>query len=367
MILVCAIFLRKGEKMVKKTPLYSQHLASKGKMVEFAGYYLPIHYENGIMYEHKIVREQVGMFDVSHMGEFILEGSEAEGNVQNLITGDIQNLTVGKVRYSLMCYPNGTVVDDLLIYKLSNNKFLLVVNGANKEKDSEWIVSNLFGDVIFLDVSDNIGQIAIQGPQSESILAQMTTDIPTKYYTFIEDADLLGVKVCISRTGYTGEDGFEIYCDAVDTPQIWENLLALKVTPCGLGARDTLRLEAGMPLYGHELSDSITPLEAGLSMFVQTEKPNFIGKEVLLLPRQRKRIALQVVDRGIAREGCEVYVNQQKVGFVLSGTFSPTLGVAIVTALVDVNTDKESSFSIDVRGRLLQAKSTSFPFVKKSR
>lgn len=357
--------------MEKKTPLYECHLEAKGKIVEFGGYLLPIQYESGIMTEHKAVRENVGMFDVSHMGEFVMEGNDALANVNYLFTNDFTDLLLGGVRYSIMCQPDGTTVDDLLVYRMKEDKFYIVVNASNRDKDREWIMANMFGDVRFEDISDSIGQIAIQGPNSEKVVEKLTNQIPQKYYTFIDEVVFAGKKVLISRTGYTGEDGFEVYCQAEDTPHLWNEVLKageeFGLIPCGLGCRDTLRFEAGMPLYGHELSETISPVEAGLKMFVKLEKEKFIGKEALSKDRLRKRMAFKVVDKGIAREHCDVYANDVLVGHTTTGTFSPTLNQAIFTALIDVNVSNDASFTVDVRGRRLKAEVTKFPFVRKSR
>lgn len=357
--------------MEKKTPLYECHLEAKGKIVEFGGYLLPIQYESGIMTEHKAVRENVGMFDVSHMGEFVMEGNDALANVNYLFTNDFTDLPLGGVRYSIMCQPDGNTVDDLLVYRMKEDKFYIVVNASNRDKDREWIMANMFGDVRFEDISDSIGQIAIQGPNSEKVVEKLTNQIPQKYYTFIDDVVFAGKRVLISRTGYTGEDGFEVYCQAEDTPHLWNEVLnageEFGLIPCGLGCRDTLRFEAGMPLYGHELSETISPVEAGLKMFVKLDKENFIGKEALSKDRLRKRVAFKVVDKGIVREHCDVYVNDDLVGHTTTGTFSPTLNQAIFTALIDVNVSNDNPFTVDVRGRRLKAEVTKFPFVRKSR
>ncbi len=357
--------------MEKKTPLYECHLEAKGKIVEFGGYLLPIQYETGIMTEHKAVRENVGMFDVSHMGEFIMEGNDALANVNFLFTNDFTDLPLGGVRYSIMCQPDGNTVDDLLVYRMKEDKFYIVVNASNRDKDREWILSHTFGDVRFTDISDDIGQIAIQGPNSEKVAAKLTGQIPQKYYTFIDDVTFAGKKVLISRTGYTGEDGFEVYCQKDDTPHLWNEVLKageeFGLIPCGLGCRDTLRFEAGMPLYGHELSETINPVEAGLKMFVRLDKPDFIGKEALSKERTRKRLAFKVTDKGIAREHCDVYADDVWVGHVTTGTFSPTLNQAVFTALVNADVSSEAQFTVDIRGRRLKAEITKFPFVRKSR
>ncbi|MBC7959498.1 MAG: glycine cleavage system aminomethyltransferase GcvT, partial [Vallitaleaceae bacterium] len=264
-----------------KTPLYESHVAAGGKIVPFAGYLLPIQYAEGIVTEHMAVRTKAGLFDVSHMGEVLLSGPSALANVQMLVTNDCEKMVVGQVKYTPMCNEAGGVVDDLMVYKLDQERYLLVINAANRHKDVAWIKAHLFGDVVCEDISDATAQIALQGPKALEILRKLTKDayIPEKYYTFVEKGMVADLACIISRTGYTGEDGFEFYCSQEDAPHLWDTLLEagneFGLIPCGLGARDTLRLEAAMPLYGHEMNEEITPIEAGLSIFVKMNKTDF--------------------------------------------------------------------------------------------
>ena len=327
---------------VKRTPLYDAHVALGGKIVTFAGYELPIQYE-GIIEEHEAVRSYAGLFDVSHMGEILVEGVEAFEAVQYLVTNDINNLKDGQVLYTLMCYENGTVVDDLLVYRKNQNNFLLVVNAANIEKDYEWIESVLSQKNTFVsNLSEDYGQLALQGPEAQGVLQKFVDfDLDEiSFFHFKENVDLKGISAMISRTGYTGEDGFEIYVAKEDLLKVWNMLLASddKLKPIGLGARDTLRFEANLPLYGHEISDEITPLEAGLKMFAPLDqKDDFIGKDALIKSMEdgveRKLIGI-ALDKGIAREGAEVFKEGQKVGYVTTGYMSPTLNKALALALV---------------------------------
>ena len=346
--------------MERKTALYDRHIAAGGKMVPFAGYLLPVQYQKGIIAEHQAVRQAAGLFDVSHMGEFVMRGPDALSNINRLLTNDFWNLAPGGVRYSPMCYETGGTVDDLLVYRLEEDVYYIVVNAANKDKDFEWIKENLTGDA----------QVALQGPKSADILKEVAKSemIPEKYYTFVENGEISGLQCLISRTGYTGEDGFELYCESTDAGRLWDLLLeageAHGLTPCGLGARDTLRLEAGMPLYGHELSAEITPREAGLGPFVKMEKDAFIGKDALEAPRSRKRIGLRLLDRGIAREGAAVFDDGgNRIGTVTSGTMSPTLSAAIAMALVSADFSGETLFA-EVREKKLKAETVNLPFYR---
>lgn len=353
--------------MDKKTALYNEHLAAHGKIVSYADYLLPIQYDTGILTEHHAVRNQAGIFDVSHMGEFILEGKDALNNLNYLLTNDFTDLAIQKARYAILCTEEGYAVDDLIVYKLDNEKYLLVVNASNCTKDFKWIQNHLFGDVEFTNISDEVSQIALQGPMSETILAKITDTVPEGNYTFVTAT--FNDKPClISRTGYTGEDGFELYSDGETIVYLWKKLLeegqAEGLIPCGLGCRDTLRLEAGMPLYGHELSSSITPLEAGLKPFLKMDK-DFIGKDALEKEITRKKIGLVLTERGIARENYIVSQNGKEVGYITSGTFSPTLNQAIAIALVNKDVNIEEEFDIDVRGKGIKAERVKLPFYRK--
>lgn len=353
--------------MVKKTPLYDIHLELNGKMVEYAGYYLPIQY-SGIIEEHNIVRNNVGLFDVSHMGQFIIEGKDALKFINLLVSNDITNLQVNKIRYSPMLNENGGIIDDLLIYKLDEEEYMLVVNAANKEKDFKWIIDNLIDDVIVYDASDNICQIAIQGPNSEKVMKKLSDKLPERFYSFIE-VDINGINVLISRTGYTGEDGFELYFDSNEGINMYKKLLKagkeFEIKPCGLGCRDTLRLEASLPLYGHEMSEEISPLDTGLERFVKFDKDNFIGKDSLK-DKNKTRIGLKIVDRGIVREDSEILYEDKQIGITTSGTFLPYLNGAYAMAIVDKEYSKVGNIvECIVRNRKIKAEIISLPFYKR--
>lgn len=355
--------------MDKKTPLYATHEALGATMVPFGGFIMPIHYAKGILTEHKAVREKAGLFDVSHMGELTLSGPDALANLNRLISNDFTDLEIGKIRYGILVRADGTAVDDLLVYKRNVDDYLIVVNASNIDKDDAYFRDHLKGQFTYANVSADYGQIALQGPLSEFILRRLTDSIPQAYYSFIDTVDLNGIPTLISRTGYTGEDGFELYCAAEHTVKLWDAVMsagsAYGLEPCGLGARDTLRLEAAMPLYGHELDDTTTPIEAGLKFFTKLDKPEFIAQAALSLPPSKRRIGLRLIDRGIAREGNDIYVNGNRVGRITSGTLSPTLGVAIAMGYVDPEVVNETAFDIDVRGRHLKAEKVKLPFYKK--
>lgn len=357
-----------------KTPLYDCHIAAGGKIVPFAGYLLPVQYI-GVIKEHMAVRTACGLFDVSHMGEFLLKGTDAFANVQNLFCNDFSNMYGGQVRYSPMCNERGGIVDDVLIYRINAEEYLLVVNAANRHKDAEWVKAHLFDEVKFEDISDNIAQLALQGPKAKEIAAKIVPPegIPQKYYSFLKDINVNGINCIVSRTGYTGEFGYEFYCAAEDGPKLWNMLLEAgaeyQLIPCGLGARDTLRLEAAMPLYGHELTDDITPLEAGLDFFVKLNKDNFIGKDAIIAKGDKKivRVGLKITGRGIAREHCDVYSGDTKIGYVTSGTHCPYLNAPVAMAMVPVEfAETGTSVEIDVRGRRIAAEVVPLPFYKRS-
>lgn len=359
--------------MEQKTPLYERHEAAKGKIVPFAGYLLPVQYPTGVIAEHMAVRERCGLFDVSHMGEVILKGPDALKNLQNLLTNDFTNMRPGRVRYSPMCNGRGGVVDDLIVYMLDEGKYLVVVNAANRHKDVQWMKEHLCGDVQLSDISDGVAQLALQGPRARDILKKVMDEglIPEKYYTFTERAKVGGIECLVSQTGYTGEHGYELYCAPQDAGKLWDLLLGAGkeegLIPCGLGARDTLRLEAAMPLYGHEMDDEISPLETGLSFAVKLGKEDFIGKSAILKRGEPaiERVGLQVTGRGIARGSEDVYIGERKIGRTTSGTHCPYLGEAVAMALVDKGSLPQGACcEIDVRGRRIEAKAVPLPFYK---
>lgn len=369
---------RKSEKMDKKTPLYDCHVALGGKIVPFAGYLLPVQYGTGVITEHNTVRTKAGLFDVSHMAEIVLEGPDALKNANMFTTVFVDEMYIGQVKYSPMCNEQGGIVDDLMVYKMKEDKYLFVVNAANHEKDYAFMKAHLTGDVTMTDISEDVAQIALQGPEADAILRKICKeeDIPAKYYSFVEEGKLQlkdkEITAIVSKTGYTGEDGYELYCKSEDAADLWNTLLEVGkengLIPCGLGARDTLRMEAAMPLYGHEMNDELTPREAGLSYFLKMDKPDFIGKSAIEAKGAPtvKRVGLEITGKGIAREHSDIYVNGEKVGHVTSGTHCPFIGKAIAMAylpveLATVGTEVE----IDVRGRRISAVVVKLPFYKK--
>lgn len=313
-------------------------------MSPFAGFDMPIQYE-GITPEHLAVRKEVGMFDVSHMGEIFISGTDAEKFVNHIFTNDVVDMVSGKILYGMMCYPDGGVVDDLLVYKYAD-KFLLVVNAANIDKDYEWMINQSESfDVCIDNQSERWGQIAIQGPKAEETLGKVLPQLAEKssllgFYEFFQEGEYI-----ISRTGYTGEDGFEVYATTVDTVSLWKSLLKIGVAPCGLGCRDTLRFEAGLPLYGDELSADISPVMAGLSMFCKLDKENFIGKEALVNQKTngtaKKLVGIEIADKAIPRAGYPVELEDgTEVGVVTTGYHSISLDKSICFALVNSDYSK---------------------------
>lgn len=355
--------------MAEKTPLYEEHVSLGGRIVEFGGYLLPVQYPTGVIREHMAVREKAGLFDVSHMGEVTFKGPDALANLNRILTNDYTNLKIGRVRYGVMCYEDGGCVDDLIVYRRGEEDFFVVVNAANRHKDVKWMKEHLEGDVQFEDVSDSYGQLALQGPLSGEILAPYTP-LPEKYYSFI-DTELFGKSVILSQTGYTGEYGFEIYCAPEDTVFLWRKILEDdRVIPCALGARDTLRLEASMPLYGHEMDETISPLETGLDFGVKMAKEDFVGKKGLLERGEPKicRVGLKIIDKGVLREHQDVYAGEEKIGHTSSGTFSPLFKTSIAMALIDKKySDIGTLVEVDVRGRRLKAEVVPMPFYKREK
>jgi aminomethyltransferase len=338
-------------------------------MIPFAGYLLPVQYETGLIAEHLAVREKAGLFDVSHMGELLIRGRDALQNLQYLVTGDLSGMENGRVRYSLLCNDRGGIVDDLVVCRLDKERFLLVVNAANKDKDAAWIAGRLSGEAVMEDLSEEYAQIAIQGPCSPAILKTCSGALPEKYYTLIESSSVAGIPCIVSRTGYTGEPGFELYCPPSAAASLWERLLSAGegIIPCGLGSRDTLRLEAGMPLYGHEMNENINPFEAGLACAVSMNKGDFIGKSSLAGREkpERIRVGIRITGRGIARGGETVFVRGKEAGAVSSGTFSPWSREAIAMALIRSDSAEiGTGLEIDIRGRMVEGLICSLPFHK---
>ena len=360
---------------MKRTPLYENHVRLGGRMIDFGGWELPVQY-TGILEEHESVRHKAGLFDVSHMGEIALTGPDAQSFIQHLVTNDISKAADGQAVYSPMCYPDGGVVDDLLVYRLGAENYLLVVNAANADKDYAWILKHLSGDVKAENVSDQWAQLALQGPKAQAIL-QKLTDYPVadiRFYRFAPGVRVAGVEVLVSRSGYTGEDGFELYVAPADAPALWDALLDAGkdegLAPCGLGARDTLRFEAALPLYGQEISADISPLEAGLSRFVKLDKPEFIGKEALEKQAaeglKRKIAGIEMVGRGIPRSHYEVEKDGQPIGFVTTGSVSPTLKKNIGLALIQSEYATDGmELDIVIREKPVEARVIPIPFYTK--
>jgi aminomethyltransferase len=355
----------------KRTPLYEEHVKLGARIIDFAGWEMPVKYDS-IIEEHKAVRNHVGIFDISHMGEYVLEGPDVIDLLQYLMVNDLKLLEPSKGQYSCMCYENGTVVDDMVYYEETPEKFRMVVNASNRQKDFDWIKEHI-GDreVKVKNVSDERCRVAYQGPDSEDLLQELIDiELSTIERFYFAHAKLHDMPIFIARTGYTGEQGFELSFDKEYAKKIWNILLETGAKPAGLGARDSLRLEACYSLYGHEISDEITPIEAGLNWLVKKKEGiDYIGKDVLMKQKEqgtsRTLVGLNLKDRGIIRENYKLFKNDQKIGFVTSGGYSPTLEKTIGLALVqkeysEVGTEME----IEIRGRHLKAEVVSTPFYR---
>jgi aminomethyltransferase len=343
--------------MAKKTAFYDMHVQHKGRIVEFAGYLMPIQFQ-GIVAEHLKVRSSVGVFDVSHMGEVIVTGKDALKFTNYITTNDVSQLALNQVQYSTMLYPDGGIVDDLLVYRLAD-RYFLVINAANTNKDVDWIVKNKRWDVDIKNVSDEIAQLAIQGPKAEPVVQKLVT-IPLgsiKYYWACE-TKIGGFDVILSRTGYTGEDGFEIYTKNENGPKLWDMTFAagqeFGIEPIGLGARDTLRLEMKMALYGNDIDQTTNPLEAGLGWVVKLDKDNFIGKDALAKIKaegmKRRLVAFESRGKGIPRPHFAITKDGRELGYVTSGTFSPSLKKGIGLGYVDIPAHEPGSI-LAVKGK----------------
>lgn len=320
----------------KRTCLYDKHVALGALISPFGGFDMPIQYSN-ITEEHQAVRQHCGVFDVSHMGEVLVSGTDAERYVNHIFTNNVEGLAVGKILYGMMCYENGGVVDDLLVYKMADDRFFLVINAANIDKDWAWIQLQAEGFNVTLDnQSDYYGQLAVQGPEAERIMEEIL-NLPCSeltFYTFKTMGDVI-----VSRTGYTGEDGFEIYATPDYINQCWDKLMAAGVTPCGLGCRDTLRFEVGLPLYGDELSAEITPIMAGLGMFVKLDKEEFVGRDALAKQKAegvaQKLVGIELQDKAIPRHGYTVMKDGQPIGTVTTGYHTISTDKSVCMALID--------------------------------
>ncbi len=358
--------------MSQRTPLHDVHVALGAKMVPFAGFEMPVQYPAGITAEHKSVRENVGLFDVSHMGEFMIRGPQAIDFANYVTTNDVAALAVGQAQYSTILNQGGTIVDDCLVYRFPDH-LMMVVNASNKDKDLAHISAYMGRfDCSIEDVSDRIALLALQGPRAQEVMARFTdVNLDDIAYYHFQVATVAGVPgVILSRTGYTGEDGFELYFDASRAVEMWNALMSEgSVTPAGLGARDTLRLEMGMALYGNDIDDGTTPYEAGLGWLVKLKKGDFVGKEALERQKAagipRKLIGFTMPDRAFPRHGYPVSYNGAASGEVRSGTMSPTLGIAIGTAYLPLAAAKEGTeFEVEIRGKRLPAVVQKMPFYK---
>ena len=361
---------------LKKTPLTGWHAAHGGRMVEYAGYEMPVQYE-GVLAEHACVREKVGLFDITHMGEIFVSGPEAGAWIEGLVTNRVAKIAPGKIVYNAMCRKDGGVLDDMMVYRLGEADWMIVCNAANHDKIAAWLEKNLPASGVALDDrSDQVAMIAGQGPDSRELVCRLETlagradDVAgLDFYTsFLHDGP--HGRWIVSRTGYTGEHGYELYLPNGDAESVWEELLAkgidLGVAPIGLAARDTLRFEVCYCLYGHELAENVTPLEAGIGWAVKLKKECFVGLESLKAQKAagvpRRIVCLEVTGRGIARQDARVLLDGRDVGFVTSGTFSPTLKKPLAMALVDAAVS-DGDLAVDVRGKAIACRIVPFPFL----
>lgn len=356
----------------KRTCLYEKHVALGALMSPFGGFDMPIQYSN-IVDEHNAVRQACGVFDVSHMGEVLVTGPESEKFVNYIFTNDIAGAPDGKIFYGMMCHPTGGVVDDLLVYKMESNRFFLVINASNIDKDVAWIMEHAKDfDVVVENQSDKYGEVAVQGPDTEEIVERVLgiacSDLA--FYT-CKEVEVAGETIIISRTGYTGEDGFEIYGSHAFTNEVWDKLLASgEVKPCGLGCRDTLRFEVGLPLYGDELTDEITPLEAGLGMFAKLDK-DFIGRDALVAQKteglKRKIVGIELKDKAIPRHGYEVEADGKVVGVVTTGYNSISTGKSVCMAMLDIEYSKlDTEVAVRIRKKVFPGVVTKKRFYDKN-
>ncbi|PKG25705.1 glycine cleavage system aminomethyltransferase GcvT [Niallia nealsonii] len=363
---------------LKRTPLFPFYKQYGGKTIDFGGWDLPVQFSS-IKEEHEAVRTKAGLFDVSHMGEIEVKGKESLRFLQKMLTNDIAKIKNGGAQYAAMCYENGGTVDDLLTYKLADDHYLLVVNASNIEKDFNWLKEHVEGEVELVNLSECYAQLALQGPLAGKVIKKINPDINLSaigYFQFHQKQNLADKEVLLSRTGYTGEDGFEIYCDSKDAGELWQEILAAGkeegIIPCGLGARDTLRFEATLALYGQELSASISPLEAGIGFAVKLNKEaDFIGKSALVAQKEngiaRKLVGIEMIDRGIPRHGYKVYANGELIGEVTTGTQSPTLKKNIGLVLLNTEYAKlDQEVEIEIRGKYVKAKVVATPFYKRT-
>jgi aminomethyltransferase len=363
---------------LKRTPLYARHLALGARIVEFSGWEMPVQYSS-ILAEHQAVRTKAGLFDVSHMGEFKVEGDDAQAFLQYLVPNDVARLVIHQALYTQFCLPNGNMIDDLLIYRLAEQDYMLVVNAGNIAHDLAWVQEQArrFPKVTVSNQSDTMALLALQGPRALSILQPLTDgDLSTICYYHCAEAPVDGINCIISRTGYTGEDGFELYCASASVGKLWDDLLAAGepqgLLPTGLGARDTLRLEAGLCLYGHELDEQTNPLEARLGWTVKLKKDSFIGRDALLKTKeqgpQKLLIGVEMRERGIPRGGYDIYNNEQRIGTLTSGAPGPSVGKNIGMGYIEAaQAVVGNALQIDIRGKFVAAQIVALPFYKRDK
>ena len=356
---------------LKRTPLYATHLQWGARMVPFGGWEMPVQY-SGILEEHAAVRERVGLFDISHMGEFLVAGPNAEAVLNELFTNDLRKIAVGQAQYTLLCNEHGGIIDDLIAYRIEPSVFLLIVNASNIEKDFAWMNARASKAVVFDNVSDKMAALALQGPDAVKVLSEAAT-VPHFNVARLK----IGGRPCwVARTGYTGEDGFEIVCDAADAPALWEELLKrgkpFDIKPCGLGARDTLRLEVCYPLHGNDITEETTPIEAGLGKFVSFDKGPFSGSDILAEQKEkgvgRKLVAFKMTGKSPPpRPHYVILANGRKVGEITSGTQSPTLGVGIGMGYVEATEAQVGApIEIEIRGKMFPAVIEKKPILKRN-
>jgi aminomethyltransferase len=363
----------------KRTPLYDAHKRLGAKLIDFGGWWMPVSYATGIIDEHRTTRTSVGVFDVCHMGEVHFRGARAGEAVQRLVTNDVGKLADGAALYTVACWPTGGIVDDLIVYRVAADHYLVVVNASNVEKDTHWFKENVGGWCDVVDASPDTGLIAFQGPGAKHVLQTLTKvplgDLPRM--KFVVERDVASIPAWIARTGYTAEDGFEIFCRSSETRELWDRLLEAAASvggrPVGLGARDTLRLEGKLSLYGNDLTDDTTPLEADLAWVVRLDGADFIGKEALLRQRaegpKRKLVGFEMTARGIARHGYAIHdAAGKKIGEVTSGGPAPTLEKNIGLGYVPAGmTEPGTQLQIDCRGKLVTAQIVKGPFYKRGK
>ena len=356
--------------MPQRTPLYQSHVRAGARLVEFAGWEMPVQYE-GVLAEHEAVRTRVGLFDVSHMGEVVFRGPKALAALSKVFTNDVGKIVDGQAQYGCLCRETGGIVDDVVVYRRGAEDLLVCVNAGNRAKDFEWLAGHAGGADV-RNESDDWAQLALQGPLAAPLLQRLTKVNLSQMRSYrFAPGDVAGIPCLVARTGYTGEDGFELFCPSAQGPALWDALLEAgkpeRIQPCGLGARDSLRLEMAYRLYGSDMDDSTTPLEAGLAWVVKLDKGEFVGREALVRQREqglaRKLVGFTLTDPGIARHGYPVLTDGRKVGEVTSGTKSPSLGTSIGLAYVPTALAAEgSTFAVEIRGRPAAARVVKTPF-----